>query len=67
MLGDHALQTHQAGVAEEIRTDLALLKWREVDAVDAARQPPGKIGLAQGERQLSDILASPSLTSISKA
>jgi hypothetical protein len=26
MLGDHALQAHQAGVAEQVRADLALLE-----------------------------------------
>ena len=31
---DQALQPHQAGVAEQVRADLALFKRREVNAVD---------------------------------
>ena len=28
VLGDQALQPHQAGVAKQVRPDLALFKWR---------------------------------------
>ena len=57
MLGDHPFQSHQAGVAKQVRADLALLEWRQVDAVDAPRQQPGKVGLAHRQRQLAQILA----------
>jgi hypothetical protein len=43
-------------VAEQARADLALLEVGQEDAVDAARQQPGKVSLAQAERQLSDVL-----------
>ena len=38
VLGDQPLQPHQAGVAKQVRADLALLEWRKVDAVDPPRQ-----------------------------
>jgi hypothetical protein len=47
------LQSHQATVAEQIRPDLALLEWRQMDA---SRQQPGQVGLAHVERQLAKIL-----------
>ena len=65
MLGDQALQPHQAGVAEQVRADLALLEVGQKDAVDAPRQQPGQVGLAHRQRQPAE--SSPSLTSISKA
>ena len=34
MLRDPTFQPHQAGVAEQVRADLALFKRREVNAVD---------------------------------
>ena len=37
VLGDQALQPHQAGVAKQVRPDLALFKWRQVDAIQAPR------------------------------
>ena len=48
MLGDQPLQPHQAGVAEQIRPDLALLG--QEDAVDAATAPVGgeTTGAVQG-------------------
>ena len=41
MLGDHPFQSHQAGAAKQVRADLALLEWRQMDAVDPPRLPPG--------------------------
>ena len=41
---------------KQVRADLALLEVGQEDAVDAARQQPGKVSLAQAERQLSDVL-----------
>ena len=46
VLRDQPLQPHQAGVAEQVRADLALLEWRQVDAVDPPRQQPRQVGLA---------------------
>ena len=51
------LQSHQARVAEQIRPDLALFEWRQMDAVDPPRQQPGQIGLAHAEGKLAKILA----------
>jgi len=34
VLRDPTFQPHQAGVAEQVRADLALFKRREVNAVD---------------------------------
>ena len=45
---------HQAGMAKQIRTDLALLERREVDAVDAPCQQPVKVGLAHAQGKLAD-------------
>jgi len=42
VLGNHALQSEQAGVPEQVRADLALLEVGQEDAVDAARQQPGQ-------------------------
>ena len=36
VLGNHPLQPHQAGMAKQVRPDLALLEWRKVDAIDTA-------------------------------
>ena len=47
VLGDQTFQPHQADVAEQIRTDLALLEWCEVNAVHAPRQR---------QRQLADVV-----------
>ena len=57
MLRDQPFQPHQAGVAEQVRADLALLEVAQEDPVDAARQQPGEVGLAHAERQLAEILA----------
>jgi hypothetical protein len=37
VLGDQPLQPHQAGVAEQVRADLALFERRQMGAVDAPR------------------------------
>jgi len=57
MLGDQAFEPRQAGVPEQVWTDLALLEVGQENAVHALRQPPGKVGLSHAERQLSDVLA----------
>ena len=57
VLGNHALQSQQAGVPEKVRPDLALFEVAQEDAVDAPRQHPGEIGLAQLQRQFADVLA----------
>ena len=54
---NRAFEPHQAGVPEQVRTDLALLEVGQENAVHALRQPPGKVGLSHAERQLSDVLA----------
>jgi hypothetical protein len=56
MLGDQSLQPHQAGVAEQVRSDLALLVGRKVNAIDPSRQEPGEVLLAQGQRQLAVVV-----------
>jgi hypothetical protein len=48
MFRDQSLQTHQAGMPEEVGTYLALFKVGQENTVDAARKQPGKVGLAQG-------------------
>ena len=48
---------HQAGVAEQVRADLALLEVAQEYAVDAARQEPGQARLAHRQRQLAEIVA----------
>ena len=40
VLRDQPFEPHQAGMAEQIRPDLALFKWRQVDAVDAPGEQP---------------------------
>jgi hypothetical protein len=37
---------------EQIRTDLALLEGRQMNAVNTARQQPCQVGLAHRQRQL---------------
>ena len=44
---------HQAGVAEQVRADLALLIAQEY-AVNPPRQQPGQVGLAHRQRQLAE-------------
>ena len=41
MLGDHPSQSHQAGVAKQVRADLALREIGKEDAVDTAGQGAG--------------------------
>jgi hypothetical protein len=57
MLGNHTLQPHQAGVPKQVRADLALLEVGKEDAVDAARQQSGEVGLAHAKRQPADVIA----------
>ena len=66
MLGDQPLQPHQAGVAEQVRTDLALLERRQVDAVNAARQQPRQVGLAHRQRQPNSLAICASVISLAK-
>ncbi len=40
VLRDQAFKAHQAGMAEQVRADLALLEIGQEDSVDAARQQP---------------------------
>ena len=44
-------------MAEQVRANLALFEVAQEDAIDAARQEPGEVGLAHTERQLADVLA----------
>jgi hypothetical protein len=37
MLRNQTLQSHQAGMAKQVRPDLALLERRQMDAVDTPR------------------------------
>ena len=46
MLRNQSLQSHQAGVAEQVRADLTLLEVAQEDAIDALSQQPGEVGLA---------------------
>ena len=57
MLRNQPLEPHVAGRPEQIRTDLALLEWRQLDAINAPTQQPGKIVLAQVQRQRAHVLA----------
>src|SRR5436190_23227725 len=42
-LRHQTLQPHQAGVAEQLRTDLALFERRQMDAVDTAPASGGQV------------------------
>ena len=57
VLGNQSLQAQQAGVSEEIRTDLALLEVRQEDAIDAPSEQSGQISLAHAQRQLANVFA----------
>ena len=57
VLGDQSFQAHQAGVSEEIRTDLALLEVRQEDAIDAPGEQSGQVSLAHAQRQLANVFA----------
>jgi len=57
VLANQFLQPEQAGVAEYIGTDFALLEVGQEDSVDAARQETGQAGLAHRQRQASEIRA----------
>ena len=43
VLGDQILQPHPAHGRKQVRTDLALLERRHVDAVDPPRQQPRQV------------------------
>jgi len=43
---NQSLQLHQAGMPEQVRTDLALLERGKVDAIDASGQQPSQVSLA---------------------
>jgi hypothetical protein len=45
-----------AGFPKQLWSDLALLKVRYEDAIRTAGQQPGKVVLAHGERQLTQIV-----------
>jgi hypothetical protein len=51
------LRAHQAGVAEQVRADLALLEIAQEDAVDAPRQKTRQACLAHRQRKLAEVLA----------
>jgi hypothetical protein len=57
VLRHQPLQPHQAGMAKQLRADLALLERREMDAVDAAGQQLLQVGLTHRQRQSPDIVA----------
>ena len=57
VLGNQSLQAQQAGVSEEIRTDLALLEVKQEDAIDAPSEQSGQISLAHAQRQLANVFA----------
>jgi len=54
---NQSLQLHQAGMPEQVRTDLALLERGKVDAIDASGQQPSQVSLAHHQRQPVQILA----------
>ena len=51
------LKAHQAGVPEQVRTNLALLEVGEHDAVHPPRQHAGEVVLPQVQRQRPKVLA----------
>ena len=57
MFRHQPLQPHQAGVAEQVRPDLALFEVGQEDAVNPPRQQPGQVGLEHRQRQPAQILA----------
>ena len=56
-LRHQSLQSHAAGGAKQLRPDLALLERRDEDAVRPPRQQAGEVGLAQGQRQATEVVA----------
>ena len=50
VLGDEPLQPHQAGMAEQVGADLAVLEITEEVAVDAPCQQPRQVRLSHGQR-----------------
>jgi len=57
VLRHQPLQPHQAGVPAQVRANLTLFEWRQVNAVNPPRQQLGQVGLAHRQRQLADIFA----------
>ena len=57
MFRNQPLQPHQAGVAEQVRANLALFEIAEEDALHSACQEPGEAGFARRQRQTPEILA----------
>jgi hypothetical protein len=57
MLGNEALKSELAGMAEKVGTNLALLEVAEEDAIDWSRQQSGKVGFPHAERQTAEVLA----------
>jgi len=54
-------------MAKQVRTDLALFKRRKVDAVEAARQRLGQVGLAHAQESLRSRRPHTSQTPLSAA
>src|SRR5258707_538079 len=55
--GDQALQPELAGLPEQVRPNLTLLKVADKNPLRPPRQQPRQVGLAQVQRQLAQILA----------
>ena len=56
-LRHQSLKPHAAGGAKQVRADLPLFERRHEDAVRPAHQQAGEVGLAQGQRQIPQIVA----------
>jgi hypothetical protein len=54
--GNQSFQHHIAGGVEQVGADFSF-EWRKVDAISSSRQEAGKVGLAQVQRKLSQIVA----------
>ena len=65
VLGDHALQSEQAGMPEQIGSDLALLEVGQEDAVTRRASSRARLALRIDSGSLRR--SSPSLTRMSKA
>ena len=53
MFRNQALEPELAGLAEQIRADIALLEGGDEDPIGAPCQQPGEIGFAQAQWQLA--------------
>jgi|HubBroStandDraft_3_1064219.scaffolds.fasta_scaffold329182_2 hypothetical protein len=56
-LGGQTLKPHVASSAKQVGADLALLEWRDENAVGPSRKQPRQIGLAQARGEGAQILA----------